>query len=297
MRAVTLNAVVAAFAALDVVLVVAAARHASGSPAVDPIPVEYFQPTTTPTALLSIPAVRAPETRSTLLSFSSATNGWRATAGCTRAAGLVATTDAGRTWQSVSAPVPHVLRIDMTGPESGWLVGATTGCTLEFFETSDGGASWTAVAGLGEAWVVLKDRLRLPSGRITVPCGRHKPVKGIAPAGTQVALVVCGSGLSTTADGGVTWSPAGVLPDGGDAVAAALVPGSAGRGVALVTGATGCAATQVVRTSNAGRTWSAGTCLTSIVAPTSVSLASDGAGLALGAHGAARTTDVGRSWS
>ena len=264
----------------------------------EPVSVESLQPTITPTIGLSQPAAKAPETRTTLLSFSSATTGWRATAGCTRSADLVATTDGGRSWQSVAAPVPHVLRIDMTGPTSGWLVGAATGCNPEFFETSDSGASWTPVAGLGQAWIVLgKDRLRLPSGTVTAPCGKHEPVKGIAPAGTQVALVVCGSGVSSTADGGASWSPVGALPDGGHAIAAALVPGSAGRGVALVTGATGCGATQVVRTASAGRTWTAGTCLTSIEPPAAVSLAADGAGLALGAHGAARTTDAGGSWS
>lgn len=235
-----------------------------------------------------------------LLSASSATDGWRTRPGCHRAPHLQATSDAGKTWRPLTSPAAHILRIDMTGPTSGWLVGADASCAPEFFSTTDGGATWTAGSGLGQAWVVIGHRVRTPSGQISNPCGAAGAggrAQLVTAASVTAALLMCGSGVLETTDGGATWAPVAVYPSGGQAVAAALVPGSAGRGVALLSGATGCAGLSVVRTADTGKSWRAGPCLSALHAPAAVSLAADGSGYALGGGASEYTTDAGATWS
>jgi hypothetical protein len=301
LRAVTINTVVAVFFALDAVLIIAAIHHATGSAAAGPMlsgltksPASIAASPTTSTSVSNPPA---PAVVPPLLSFSTASDGWRAEAGCTRAARLAETTDAGRSWHRLAAPARHVFRIAMTSPTAGWLVGANATCTPLFYSTADGGKTWSAATGLGQAWVVMSHRLRLPSGSFAAPCGQGNAVGGVTAAGTEVALVVCGNGLFTTSDGGVMWAATAPLPQGGQPVAAALVPGSAGQGVALVKGVAGCSGLEVARTGDAGRSWKAGRCLGSLSAPVAVSLAPDGGGVAIGVHGAARTTDAGATWA
>lgn len=298
-----MDVVVVVLVLVDAVLIVAAVRHTSGnslgrqlpyqvtsSPSGTPI--ETGTPAQTPAASVTPVAHDA-----TLLSFDSASDGWRAVAGCARKARLAQTTDGGRTWQRVNLPVPHVLRIDLTAPDSGWVVGAAANCQAEFFSTADGGKTWAPSAGLGQAWVVLNNRLRRPAGTIAAPCGKGAPVEAVAPASVTVAIVMCGSGLLNTADGGVTWTPVGAFPGGGQAVAAALEPGSNGQGLALVTGTPGCAGLAVARTDDAGGSWQAGPCLTALRAPATVSLAANGSGYAVGGGKSVTTTDSGVSWS
>lgn len=294
------NALVVGFVVLDVFLITAAAHHVSASPAVDPEAVSIaISTSTTPTPGPLASAARHPTAGAgrTLLSLSSATDGWRTHAGCRVSAQLTATADGGRTWQRMTAPVSHVLRINMTGFGAGWLVGSDAGCSPTLYSTVDGGSTWSASTGLGQAWVVLGSKLRVPSGTTTAPCGSRERSLQIAPADTAVALVVCGDQVLATSDGGLTWVPITAFPNGGRPVAAALETGSAGRGVVLVVGAAGCETVEAVPTDDAGETWTSGTCLPHVQAPASIAIDAMGAGLVLSSSGLMRTTDGGRSWS
>jgi photosystem II stability/assembly factor-like uncharacterized protein len=301
-KAMMTNALVVGFVVLDVFLITAAARHVSASPAVDPDSVSFVtQRPISPTPSTSVSIAPRPmgDVGYGLLSLSSTTDGWRAHAGCRVPARLAATADGGRTWHRMSAPVAHVLRIDMTGPGAGWLVGSggDAGCVPVLYSTTDGGSIWSASTGLGQAWVPLGSKLRLPSGTTTAPCGSSKRSLQIAPADITVALVVCADQVLATSDGGLTWMPTAAFPDGGRPVAAALEAGGGGRGVALVVGAAGCETVEAVPTDDAGETWTSGTCLPHVQAPASIAIDAMGAGLVLSPSGLMRTTDGGRSWS
>jgi photosystem II stability/assembly factor-like uncharacterized protein len=310
-RGAAMNVLLALAVAADCLLVVAAIHHTrSGSTSIQAaadVGLDLGVPTTEPSSPSATndaavePVSGAPSPASgiapSLLSASSAIDGWRAEPGCGRAPHLAATTDGGKTWHRLKSPAAHILRIDMTGAAAGWLVGADSTCTPSFFSTADGGATWAPSAGLGQAWVVIGNRVRVPDGAIGSPCGKGATAESITAASVTAALLVCSSRLLETTDGGVTWKPVAAYPDGGVAAAAALVPGSAGRGVALLTGATGCAGLSVLRTANTGKRWQAGPCLTALQAPAAVSLAVDGSGYALAGNASAETTNAGTSWS
>jgi hypothetical protein len=293
LKAFTMDVVVVALVVVDAVLIGVAVHHGAGSSIGAAVSYQVSSPQSGSPAAQAAPIAHD----ATLLSFESASTGWRATGGCARRAHLTSTTDDGRTWQPVSLPAPHVLRIDLTAPGSGWIVGATAGCLPEFFSTADGGKTWAPSAGLGQAWVVLGNRLRRPAGTMAAPCGKGAPVDAIAPASVSIALVTCGSGLLDTSDGGATWAPVAAFPGAGQAVTAALVPGSSGRGVALLRGVAGCDGLAVARTDDAGGLWRTGPCLSALRYPATVSLAADGSGYATGSGKSVTTKDAGASWT
>ncbi|HWC35171.1 MAG TPA: hypothetical protein VG650_10125 [Mycobacteriales bacterium] len=287
---------------LDVPLVVAAIHHGRGhggelpsASAAAQAPVQpSIAPPTPETAAVTARRPRQP----VMLSFSGPLSGWRVHPGCGRAPHLTATTDGGKHWRALQTPAAHVLRIVQTGATTGWMVGADAQCVPAFLSTSDGGATWTAGTGLGEAWVVIDQRLRLPNGTTTAPCGPNEQLGAVAPASVTLALVACSSSLLVTTDGGASWNPVGRFPQGGQAVAIGMVPGSAGKGVALLTGSKGCpAGLAVAATDDGGDRWHSGGCLDALRPPAAVSLAVDGSGYLLAAGGAARTMDAGRTWT
>ena len=295
------NVGLAALVVLDVPLIVAAVQHGHGRADAAPVATvavaDASASASTPTESGSVVPRVGHRSKSLLLSFSGASDGWRAHPGCKVSPHLAATTDGGRSWEPLSAPVPHVLRINRTGPAAGWLVGADASCAPAFFSTADGGKTWAAGTGLAQAWVVIGRQLRLPSGTISRPCGKGAALELVTPASVPVALVQCESGLLTTTDGGESWRPVAAFPYGGRAVAAALMAASSGRGVALLSGATNCAGVAVVRTQDAGEHWHGGTCLASLQPPIALTLAADGSGYATGAGGVARTQDAGKTWA
>lgn len=232
-----------------------------------------------------------------MISFSSLNDGWRARGGCDRSPHMRATADGGRTWTPVAAPAPHILRLQMTSASAGWVVGADASCAPTFYSTSNAGTTWVAATGLGQAWVVIGDSVRRPDGSKTAPCGRRVRPQALAAASTRAALVSCVSGVVRTKDGGSTWRPVATLPTGGQPIAAALLPNASGRGVLVVSGASGCSGLQVLRTTDLGSSWTAAACLDALAAPASVSLAPDHAGVIVARGGVARSTDSGRSWA
>jgi hypothetical protein len=261
-------------------------------------------PTATPTAGVATPAptrqsgakvVAVTDGKHALFTAVTATTAWRAHGGCSGKPNLSRTTDGARTWSALTAPAPHVLRIDLTGAQSGWVVGVDSSCgSPTYYGTVDGGATWAASPTLGNVWLPLPTGVRAPSGATTAPCGKALAPLGLAPSGTTGALAICPTGVLRTSDAGATWKPVGKLA-AGQSVAAALDPH--GAGVLVLTGAPNCGGLRVLTTADVGATWKVGSCLTEAIEPASVGIGTGGAGLLVSAGRAYATTDSGLHWS
>jgi hypothetical protein len=267
-------------------------------------PVPAASPTTSPSAPAATPAptrqsgaqvVAVTDGKDALFTAATATTAWRARGGCTGTPSLSRTTDGARTWSPLTAPAPHLLRIDLTGAQSGWVIGTNGSCgSPTYYGTVDGGATWAASPTLGNVWAPLKTGVRAPSGATTTPCGKSAAVRDLAPSGTSDALAICPTGVLHTTDAGATWKPVGRVA-AGRSVAAAL--DGHGAGVLVLTGAPHCGGLRVLTTADAGATWKAGSCLTDAIEPASVGIGTGGAGLLVSAGRAYATADAGLHWS
>jgi hypothetical protein len=267
-------------------------------------PLPSAMPSTSPSAVTSTIAptkqpgahvVAVSDGNHALFTAATATTAWRAHGGCTGVPNLSRTTDGARTWSAFTAPAPHLLRIEITGAQSGWVVGVNKSCgSPTYYGTVDGGTTWAASPTLGNVWLPLRTGVRAPSGSTTSPCGHAVAPRGLAPSGTSNALAICPTGVLRTADVGATWKPVGRLV-AGQSVAAAL--DAHGTGVLVLTGAPKCGGLRVLTTANVGATWKTGTCLTDAIEPASVAIGPGGAGLLVSAGRAYGTTDSGLHWS
>ncbi|HWB66615.1 MAG TPA: sialidase family protein [Mycobacteriales bacterium] len=232
--------------------------------------------------------------RGRLLSVSGPGLAWRAAAGCAGSARLQASTDGGRSWQPLSSPAKHILRLGVTGADSGWVVGADARCTPTYYTTTDGGATWST-GSLHGIWVPTDHGIVSPAGSTSHPCGRGVAAAAevLAPSGTEGAFVICSQSTFWTTSAGHTWQPGGQLP-AGQPVAAALTP--AGHGVLLLSDANSCRGLQVERTSTTGRSWQRGQCVRGLADPAAVSLTSAGYGLIAAGAAGVETNDGGRTW-
>jgi photosystem II stability/assembly factor-like uncharacterized protein len=261
-------------------------------------------PSPTPSVEVSTPAstrqpgahvVAVTDGKDALFTAATSTTAWRAHGGCSGKPNLSRTTDGARTWSALTPPAPHLLRIDLTGAQSGWVVGVNGSCASPtYYGTVDGGATWAASPTLGNVWLPLKTGIRAPSGSTTAPCGHAVAPLGLAPSGTSSALAICPTGVLRTTDAGTTWKPVGRLA-AGQSVAAAL--DAHGTGVLVLTGAANCGGLRVLTTADVGATWKTGTCLTDAIEPASVGIGTGGAGLLISAGRAYGTTDSGLHWS
>jgi photosystem II stability/assembly factor-like uncharacterized protein len=261
-------------------------------------------PSVTPSAAISTPAptrqpgadvVAVTDGKHALFTAATDTTAWRAHGGCSGKPNLSRTTNGARTWSALTAPAPHLLRIDLTGAQSGWAVGVDSSCgSPTYYGTVDGGTTWAASPTLGNVWLPLKAGVRAPSGATTAPCGHAIAARGLAPSGTAGALAICPTGVLRTTDAGANWKPVGRLP-AGQSVAAAL--DAHGAGVLVLTGAARCGGLRVLTTADVGATWKTGTCLTDAIEPASVGIGSGGAGLLISAGRAYATPDAGLHWS
>jgi photosystem II stability/assembly factor-like uncharacterized protein len=261
-------------------------------------------PSTTPSAGTSAAAatrqsgadvVAVTDGKHALFTAATATTAWRAHGGCSGKPNLSQTTDGAHTWSALTAPAPHLLRIDLTGAQSGWVVGVDSSCgSPTYYGTVDGGATWAASPTLGNVWLPLKTGVRAPSGATTAPCGHAIAPRGLAPSGTAGALAICPTGVMRTTDAGANWKPVGRLA-AGQSVTAAL--DAHGAGVLVLTGAPRCGGLRVLTTTDVGATWKIGTCLKDAIEPASVGIGAGGAGLLISAGRAFATTDDGLHWS
>lgn len=247
--------------------------------------------------LPSVSAARikaVPTAQSTLLSALTAERAWHALPGCTGLSNLAVTRDGGQTWRSIAAPTPHILAMKMTGPRSGWVIGANTLCQATRYATTDGGLSWHAKASVGSIWLAIPTGVLTPSGAVTSPCASRSPgPAGLAPANSKVAVVICARGVYRTRDGGKHWVRSGKLPDG-HAAGAALAPNA--HGAMFLSGSSRCHGARVARTTDGGQSWVPGACLVVAKPPIVASLGPRGQGLMIATGGTYRTVDYGASW-
>jgi hypothetical protein len=251
--------------------------------------------TSSPTEQPGATATSTPGERDRLFTASDSTTAWRAHGGCSGKPDLAKTTNGGSSWSSLTSPAPHLLRIEFTSATVGWAVGASASCgSPTYYGTGDGGTTWTAASTLGSVWFPLKTDIRTSTGSTTKPCNAHSTPVALSPVGDKTALVVCPTGVERTTNAGATWKAVGQIPAGTVAAAAA---GQAGTAVLVLSGASHCGGLRVATSTNSGRTWHKGSCLTEAVAPASVALAAGNDGLLVSAGRAYSTTDGGLHWS
>jgi photosystem II stability/assembly factor-like uncharacterized protein len=230
-----------------------------------------------------------------LFAAASGTVAWRAHGGCRGTPKLSRTTDGARTWSALTAPAPHLLRLDLTGANAGWAIGVDAHCgSPTYYGTVDGGATWAASPTLGQVWLPLHSVVRAPSGATTSPCDHHAAPRSLAPSGSRDALSICPTGVLRTTDAGASWTPVGQVPAGRSVIAAL---GAHGAGVLVLSGAPHCNGLRVLTTADVGTRWAKGSCLAEAIGPASVGIAADGSGLLISAGRAYTTTDAGKHWS
>lgn len=273
--------------------------------AVPPVVASNVAPTLTPSVTPSAtpsPAkqsgadvVAVSDGANTLFTAAGAGTAWRAHGGCSGTPHLSRTTNGARSWSTLTAPAPHLLRIDLTGAQSGWVIGVTASCgSPTYYGTVDGGTTWASSPTLGSVWLPLPTGVHTPAGAVTTPCGHGVAPRDLAPSGTTSALVICPTGVMRSTNAGATWKPVGRVATG-QSVAAAL--GVQGSGVLVLTGAPRCGGLRVLTTTDVGATWKTGSCLAEAIEPASVGIATDGSGLLVSAGRAYTTTDTGLHWS
>ncbi|MFB3777279.1 MAG: WD40/YVTN/BNR-like repeat-containing protein [Bryobacteraceae bacterium] len=134
------------------------------------------------------------------LFFLNEVNGWMVTGG-----GLWKTSDFGATWSKLpEASTPEVTRVHFLDERRGWAVGPLKG----FYQTGDGGASWSRVAAGQEAAGTPEytsyDCLTFVGGRFGMAAGASIPPQpGGAPGRRELPHLTI---FLDTRDAGATWS-------------------------------------------------------------------------------------------
>ena len=270
-------ALVIAFVAFDMLLVVLAVHHVrqpapkdgSGivAPPRDPTTtsISPTTPTTSSTSTTSTtssavpPAVERPET---MLSIGIDGVLLRATTGDCQVgpdASVEVSTDGGQTFNKVLSHVPQVVRVVAVSRSDLWIVETNKACQPAVQRSGDTGASWVRSQGSKGAWhlspSVDDSRIHAPSGAREVGC------QGVSLAAldSTLAYVGCNDGdVRMSSDGGDSWSTVGRV-DG----LVSLTFEDASRGFALAHDEK-CAG-RVLITDNSGRTWRRRNCLEGVV--------------------------------
>ncbi|MHB8449149.1 MAG: beta propeller repeat protein [Mycobacteriales bacterium] len=254
---------------IDAALLVLALRPRHPPVATVAAAVEAASPTApsvgTPTATAATSAAAAPATPAPrqvlLLDIAAAGLGFRAssTRSCTGATSQGAvTSDGGQSWQPVTLPVSHVLRVHEGGPGDIWVIGTGPGCLPMFFSSSTDGASWSPGSPAG-SWYLLPDGVSAihgPGGTVTPPCPAGSGPGQLDALSTRAAYLLCAgpgglTALLATIDTGATWA---ALPDAPLAGTLAQAWGSYDAGY-LARVAPGCTGTAIEATADAGSRW------------------------------------------
>ena len=162
------------------------------------------------------------------------------------------TSDGGRTWQRSSVPCPHLAAtatdLSFVSPGRGWLlcsgVAGAGNANRAILETTDGGRTWTTVAGAGLGGQSASGLTT--SGypdRLTFLADGH----GWMSAERKV-------GIDVTTDGGRSWNSLGKVPNGASTAIGSLSFVSGSNGFALLSNGDE-RATQLIASHDGGRTW------------------------------------------
>lgn len=202
-------------------------------------------------------------------------------------AALAVSRDFGAGWIPVPAVVSQVLAVGMPGAGSAWFVGSDASCRPVAWQSTDGGATWSA-GSVARRWYLNPD----PGSTDVAGPGLVADVgcvpRALAGIDVRRAVVLCAGGeVRVTGDSGGRWSTASTLSG-----AVSLAFASADRGFALAGGAQCRAA--VLRTDDGGATWSQRACLGDRV-PRAIAAAAD---LVVAAAGPDLfvSRDAGRHW-
>lgn len=215
---------VALLVAVDLVLVVAAIRHTSGS-GVDAAPSGTSSPAASASEEASAPETTRAEdssdegsARGTILTAASdGLVAWAAAAPCPTdgedPAPLFLATDSGRTAQKITVDGMTAVRgITVADESTATVVGADASCELAQWRTTDAGESWEQVEV--DSWALPAElpegadgaSVHAPGGEVTTPCAPQR----VFPFADQIARVQCRNGrLLGTWGSGVQWNQAG----------------------------------------------------------------------------------------
>jgi len=299
--------------ALDVVLIGAALRSTSEG-GIQPSPVNSagasmgatvpVSPSSTPS--VSPSAVTAATTAVTtpavplqvMLEAIDDRHAWRVTAGSCAAGGatLARTSDGGKTWVDVKAPLRSIVRVRAVDGTSAFVVGAGPRCLAELKSTTNGGETWGATSTVGSAW--FRDPknptvVQAPGSSTSKPCGKSD-VLDLAVVSSTTARVLCADGLvRSTTDTGSSWADSGKVAG---AVALAVLSASPAQTYVARLDVPDCAGIQVQRVDGSGATSCIETAVPNDPGQIALSLVKGGGWLAIG-DTTMRSTDSLATWS
>jgi hypothetical protein len=254
---------IAAFIALDLLLIAWALSTTRADPTGAPLPsVEPALPvepavTSEPEPIVTAePAITAlAPTR--ILTAVDGNTAWRASTGScpATAAAPERTTDSGATWTTTDATGPTnvtaLLRIMVDGLQTASMVGLSADdCTPQFIKTFVAGSNYASYPEqLAGAWFVdPADRagIHSPAGDSMAPCDA---IIALAPSDAENAAILCSNNdIFTTTDAAATWSGPTVVPG-------ALNLTSTGAGyVVVVVASADCAGLQLLALTEEGTT-------------------------------------------
>lgn len=153
-----------------------------------------------------------------MLTFQSARQGWRATAGDCQTAGVIeATDDGGRTWSPVSDPnLSPVTRLQALDRNTLFAIGGDgSSCTTSYAISYVSGEAWERRESvLSASWhrsPQNRNEVRAPTGRRSTPC-RGNLVDLAVMNDVHAAVLCAGGAIASSGDAGRTWDEIGVLP-------------------------------------------------------------------------------------
>jgi photosystem II stability/assembly factor-like uncharacterized protein len=256
----------AAFVAVDLVLVALAFQHTSAPPPTGPavhtrsqlVPDVTGSPTGSSSRSGSATNATGP-TGPSYLDLAPDGTVLRATRGdCdSKVAPVVnVSKDLGTSFRAASVRgLTEVLRVEVETTGVMWLVGRDDTCQVTRWTSSDGGRSWSRVKGAGGSWYLAPSpnarAIFAPAGRRSTPC---VPV-GVSTIDADVVRLLCTAGeVFGTSDGGSSWVQLGRLEG-----AVSIRYTTTGDGVAVAS-QPGCPAA-VMRTVDGGTNWTREICL------------------------------------
>ena len=223
---------------------------------------------------------------------------WRVGAGSCADGGatLASTSDGGKTWVDVKAPLRSIVRVRPADGRSAFVVGAGPRCLAELKSTTNGGGVWGSTSTVGSAWFRdPKDptAVQAPGSSTSQPCGR-RDVLDLAVLSPRMARVLCADGLvRETTDTGSSWADSGQVSG---AVALAVLSAKPTQTYVARLGATGCSGIQVQRLDQSAVASCIETAVPTDPGQISLSLVSGGGWLAIG-ETTMRSTDALATWT